>query len=803
MKYLMVLLLLFSFIGYSQTYTLKGNIKDINKESIAFANIVLQANDGDLKKGTTTDENGLFQFDFLIQGNYTLSVYYLGFKNFSQEVSLAKNLELTLITLLEDAQSLDQVEITVKKPTIIQKADRLIYTIENTILSNEDSWNILNNTPSIFVNNDLLMVKNNLANVYVNDKKINLPASELKSFLEGLGGDAIKSIEVISNPSAKYDAQGSSIINIVLKKTLNNTYKGSVNGNYKIGKFDSYKVGTTHIYNKNKINITSNYSYASNKNLIKDIEEINFFDNQNTIVSNWLSKTRYIQENEKHNLLFNIDYSINSKSSITLSTLHNLALNEKEDNQTDGTIFNATNSIDSTYIANNISDKDTKYFSYALDFIYKLKKDGEKITTTLNYSFFDNERNQNVNTAFFLPNNSFIRDNKFLVNSDQEINIYAAQIDYTLPLKGTAKFETGLKVSKIESKSDFKQSNFFNEAPIIDLTKSNLFLYDETNYAFYSKYEIELAKIYYQIGIRGEFTDLVGDSESILGTQSNVDDYFKLFPTLLLNYYPNDSNDFVLSYKKSIHRPKYHQLNPFQFFFSEFSANVGNPNLQPAIQHNFDFTYLLNRKYSFNLFFSKQDDRAAEITFQDNNTNIINYTQINLDNYTSYGLVFTANNSITKRWSLFTQLFFVNRDNDFIAVASNNEVINNTKFSYNLKFVNNFLFLKDKSLKASITYQYVSPDIVGPTEQSRLLKTNFSIQKSFFKNKAILTFGIDDVFDTADGTFITKYNNQDIKYFSKFDTNVFKLGFRYNFGNDKLRESRAKKSTSEDKRLDN
>ena len=199
-----------------------------------------------------------------------------------------------------------------------------------------------------------------------------------------------------------------------------------------------------------------------------------------------------------------------------------------------------------------------------------------------------------------------------------------------------------------------------------------------------------------------------------------------------------------------------------------------------------------------------QIDKISNITFQNNDTNIIKYTNVNLDDYASFGFLFSASNNLTKRWSLFSQLFLVNRDYDFIAINTDNEIINKTKFSYNLKLVNNFTFLKDNSLKASLSYSYVSPDNQnGASETSRFLKTDFSLQKSLFKNKAVLTLGLDDVFDTEKTTTITKYRNQDINYFVNHDTNLIKIGFKYIFGNNKLKENTRKKKTKETDRLDN
>lgn len=802
MKKIKLLLILFSFTSFGQTITLKGKLIDIKSEPIAFANIVLVNIENTFNKGITSDIDGNFTFNNLNIGDYTLKISFLGYKDYSTEIKLTKTQTLNPITLEDNATSLNEVEVNYKKPTIVQKANKLIFNIENTILSNHDSWNILNNTPNVFINQDKLTVKSNLATIYIDDKKVELPTDGLKSFLENLDGNSIKSIEVIANPSAKYEASSSSIINIVLKKKFKNHYKGNINTNYSIGKYDKYSIGTTHFYKKNKLGITASFTISKKKHIIEETEEINFFDTQNILTSNWFSTTDNFTNNLKHNLLIDMNYAISKNSLLGFSVLNNELNNEKNTIVTDGLIFSNTNVLETIYKAKNIADRSNKLRSYVLDFDQNLNNKGEKIITTISYSLYNNDRKQKLNTDYFLADNSFLKNKKFNISSNQDIKILTSKIDYVLPLKAGEKFESGIKFSSIDTENDFKQFDFINNDLVLDVNKSNIFSYKETNFALYSTYQKENETFYYQFGLRGEFTDLKGNSKTVNGNEINTKDYFKLFPNILLNYYPNKNNDFSLTYKKSINRPKYNELNPFMFFFSDYSANVGNPDLKPEIIHMVDFNYILKSKYVFNLYYGIRKDKTSEIAFQDNETNIVRYINVNLDNYESIGLIMSGTNEITKRWSIFTQLFFANRTYDFIALESNNELIRKSKASYFINLVNNFTFLKDKSLKASLTYKYISPDNHnGSSEVSRYLQTNFSIQKTLFKNKAVLTFGIDDVFNTTNYLLTTKYKNQDIRYFSNPDTHFYKIGFRYSFGNNKLTENSKTKSIKEEQRL--
>ncbi len=798
----LISLLLITTLGYTQNSTLSGSLTDSKKQPIAFANITLSA-DNDKLYGTITDIDGLFYFKEIKEGTYTLNISFIGYKDVSRSIKITTNQTIPVIVLEENSESLNEVEITYKKPTIVQKADRLIFNIENTVLSNQDSWSILNNTPSVFINQDNITVKSAIASIYINDKKVGLPVAELKSFLENIDGNSIKSIEVIANPSAKYDASSGSIINIVLKKTAQNNYKGIVNTKYTIGKFDKYSIGTTHFYTKGKLGITASLNYSDNKHIIEETKRIKYFDAQNEVASNWFSSADHITDNLKYNGLLNIDYNFDKKNSVTLSTVYSELDKENNNVITNGSIFSSTNVLDSTFVANNKARRDNKFFSNVLDYTHSLNDKGQKIIVAVSHSSFTKEISQLVDTDYFLPSTVFIRDNKFNISTDQDIQIFTSKIDYVLPLKKGAKFETGIKFSTVGSENDFQQFAFIGNSFILDLNKSNVFTYDEDNFAFYTNYQKQSKKFYYRLGLRGEYTKLQGNSKTINTSEINEDDYFKIFPNIFLDYYPNSNNDFILSYKKSINRPRYQQLNPFKFFFSDFAANVGNPNLNPEINQTLSFQYLYKSKFSLDLYYAHTKDRFSEISFQDNENNIIQDVIVNLDTAESVGLVLESTNDITKRWSVFTQLFFVNRFYDFIAIESDNKIIKQSKASYSVKIVNNFTLLRDKSLKASITYIYRSPDnVYNAIEVSRFLKTDFSLQKSLFKNKAVLTFGIDDIFDTINQTSTLKYENQDLQLFTNPDTHFYRFGFRYNFGNNKLRENNRSKIIKEENRLD-
>lgn len=798
-NFILKLLLLYSFTGFSQNFDVKGNIIDAQKRAISYVNIILQSDDTSYIKGTTTIKNGSFQFNQIKKGNYTLKVSYLGYKNYSQKIKLHNSLILDSIVLNQTSQTLSEIELTTKKPLVEQKTDRLIFNIANTILSDKNTWDILKNTPSVFIMQNKVMVRNSSADIYINDKKVQLTTNELKSFLESTAGNEVKFIEVITNPPAKYDAAGNAIINIVTK---NNSlgHKGSFYGDYTQGTFPKYTFGINHFYKTKSTAIFANYSFRPTKKIVSLDEGVNFFDTNNDLETAWLSNLDITTRSQTHNLLFNVDYTINKKTTISLSTLSFFQPKEDTFNKTLGTIFGENQVLDSTYFAISNSKKDYKNLSYALDFSRKLKKDGEKITTGISYNYFNNNDNQNIKTEYFLPDDSFIRNNQFSVNTNQEIEIYTAQLDYTLPIKKSSKFETGIKASIIDSKSDFKPFDFVLDEFILNTSRADLFLYNEMNLAIYTSYEKTLKKWYYQFGLRGEYTNTKGNSSKL--NQVNRDSYFKVFPTIYLNYFPSDIHNFSFTYGKRISRPKYLQLNPFQSFFSDFSANMGNPDLLPAISHKLDFTYMLKNKYRFNLFYNQQKDKAEELSFQDNETNLIRFVFSNLEKRIISGFDYYTNFSLSKRWSVSTNYTVYYKEITFNALESQNKLITNSLWRNVFRVTSNLSLLKDKSLNTSVNFTYASPSIMGSYKQGKRNFIGLDFQKKIWENKAVLTLNISDLFNTDNIDIWTKYQNQDNGYFQKDETRTIKIGFRYNFGNRKLKENKEEKRIKEKQRLD-
>jgi hypothetical protein len=800
-KFLIVLwLFIQSTLIFSQKLVVKGIIKTQDNIAIPYCNISLRSNDKTFIEGTYSNKDGYYSFDNLEATTYHLKITAIGYNDYHQQINLDKQTRTLDIVLPSKIENIDEVQISAKKPTVIQESDRLIFKVANSILSERNTWEILKNTPTVFIDQDQVSLRGEKTAIYVNNKKIQLKESELKSYLEGLSGDIIESIEVMDNPPAKYDASSNSIINIVLKKKTTLGYKGSVNSAIKQRTYASYNFGTNHFYTTKKWDLFLNYSYAPEKFIITMDEYINYYNNENQIDSKWNSFYTLTYQQESHNAIFNADYKINKDNKLVLSTSNYFQPENTITTLSNGEISNNESIITQKYNAKSLTATNSKNLFYALDYIKDFHKKGENLTLGIAYNYYDNINNQNINTIYLDKDDVFIDENKFKVNSNQIVNIYTSQLDYTLPLKDKFKFETGAKISQITTLNNNNHLNYYDNNYVIDDTKTDEFDYNELNYSLYTSLSKKWKKWRGQIGLRGEYTKTEGNSKKL--AIISKDDYFKVFPSLYLSYTPSKKHTFLVNYGKRIERPKYRQLNPFQSYYSDFTVSIGNPKLLPAIKHKLDFVYMYNRKHRLSLFYEYQLDKPEEISHQNTDSNILEFAVINLSRKINTGVNYYSNIAITKRWSLVSNIVIYYKLNEFKSIDDPNILVTEDLWRQVYIFTNNFKLLKDKSLNASINYTYASPSVKGSYVKGVRKFVYIDISKKIWKKKAMLSLRIGDVFDTQYISFKSKHLNQDNGFYQKNESQYVKIGFIYNFGNRKLKENKKIKNSSEKKRID-
>lgn len=784
-------------ILFSQEYSISGVVSDINSNPISYANVViLNRADSSLLSGTISDEDGYFIIENLQPDVYILKTSFLGFKTHSESISLIKNSVLN-ITLIEEEQELGEVEILVKKPTLKKEADRLIFNIENTSLTEGSIWDVIRNTPGVLLMNEQVFVKNSPSVIYlINDKRVHLSGSDLQQLLSGSAANAVKSIEVITKPPAKYVAEGDAIINIKMSKNLATGYNGNLYGNFTQGVYPRYSVGTSQFFKSKKTNLF--FGYGFNKLKVNRInkEEISFIEN-NTIIGNWDTDIDRNTRSENHSANLNFDYFINDKNTFSISGNANILPYWKRKTNS------FTQAVDSIFTSINNTDDDKLNFALNADYVYESEK-GSKLSINVHQTNYDYERQQKVNTNYYSNDtfNNFLRSNAFNTKASQDIQIYSGQIDLELPIRENGLFELGLKASTIDSKSDIYQLLTNNNTEVIDLDNSGIYNYKEDNFSGYISISKEWKKWDLSIGLRTEFTEGKGALENIL-RETNKFDYLKWFPSFNLIRKFNENNSLGISYSKRIKRPTYSDLNPFQFYLNDNASVAGNPNLLPSITELVTLSYTFKNAFTFEAYYRSAENPFSELSFQDNETKQIQYIASNLKQNIDFGFDFSTYTPISSTWTTYAVTSIFKDEAEFFDIENNNSLETNEQWSFYANWINYFSFLEDKSLSADISVFYISPIIEGSKEASSRAQLDFGLKKTFNNGKWILSIRANDILLTSDFTVSTNFNSQNNRNYAKFDNQWVRLGLRYKFGNTNLQTNESIKELEERDRLNN
>ncbi|NNL15806.1 MAG: TonB-dependent receptor [Flavobacteriaceae bacterium] len=755
-------------------------VKDNNSNPISYANIVvLKSIDSSLVTGTISDDNGSFNIENLPPDNYTLRSSFLGFKTQNDSITLNENIVLSLI-LSEEKEILGEVNILVKKPTITRKPDRLLFNVENTALTEGSTLKVLKNTPGIIVSEGSINIKSTSATVFINNRRVQLTSDELIELLESTPANSIKTVEVITNPPASYDADSGKVINIIMSKNLVSGYRGTVAANFTQGVFPRFNGTTSHYFKKNKFNLNLNYSYNNQKINREEENEVDYLNNRYIIEQIWNSMIGRNTWSETHNVNLNFDYFLSEKTTLSLTSTSLFTPYFKYKIYNNTRINDANSNFLSRFTTDNLSLDDRLNIGTDLTLITQFDNGGS-LSFNGHYTVYIYNRDQNAFSQFFDSINSFTNSSEFNTFANQDTDIYTAKADYSLPINETSSLDVGVKFANIKTKSDITRLDIINGSQEINTENSNAFDYDENIFAAYVNYSKSWDKWELVLGLRSEQTNVDGFSPTL--NQTSTQDYFRWFPNASVSNKISDNLSLYINYKRSITRPLYTSLNPFTFFLNENTIVIGNPALKPTFQDHFVAGTSFLKYFTIEAYYINYDGAISEIPRQDNNSNILAYTPINLDKTVDFGFDFALDFNPTTKWNLYfvTSFFNISEENEF-----GTDKIELDQWSNYSILANNISFLKDNSLNLNLTLTWVGKNLQGLQIVDDRLVSELSITKSIFKNRGILSLSIEDVFNEQDYRTKIRYLNQSSRQFMNIDNRFVKLGFRYKFGNTKL-----------------
>jgi hypothetical protein len=771
------------FISTTAQNDLTGTVSNNKLELIAYSNVVLfKMPDSVFYKASYTDVEGQFKIPDCSNGNYTLQISSVGYVPLSRKLTLNQTTDLGTIILNENTEELDAILIRASKPTIDKRADRLVFNVENTVLSTGNTQNLLKKTPGVFEMEGTYMVQNSPAVIYINNKRVYLTSDELSALLRGYSADNIKSVEVITNPPASYDAEGVAVININTSKGISLGYKGNVSGQWTQGTFAKYQLGSSHFYKNNWLHVYSSYNYNPRRDLKLDDARIGFFNPDGSRSERWFTKLEKVDRSAAHNFNTIVDMTVNERNSLSFSG--NFSTNQNNDvtYQNETLVLQEGATMFTGFNANSqFENNRTNGFANA-QWQHVLNEEGASLSLQGNYIFTDSDQLQNLSTRFFDADQTTTGTNSFLTDTFQEIDIYTAKLDFITTI-GSYDFSSGLKFSNVSSTSS---QNFFdtNSGSTLNPSLSDLFLYEENIFAAYAQIDRSWEKWSLAAGLRLEQTDVEGDSQSL--GQVNTQEYLELFPNLALTHQLNENNSYTLSYKRTIDRPRYTDLNPFKTFLNDFNFNTGNPNLQPSFNNKFTLSWNHQNTWFIDTYFLYTKDLLSDVPFQNNTNNTLNIQSINLNYELQYSIDLATYQYINKSWytGVSASLFYM--ENETKAIQSGNADVVSSTTGFYLNSFNRFNMSEDRTLSMDIDVSYLSSILFGTYEWGGSFVTNVSFNKSIWKRRAQLTLAFNDIFSTQNQRMDTRYLNQDNNYLALPETRTVTLGFTYNFGNFRL-----------------
>ena len=783
----------------AQDLTISGKVTDEGGLPLSFVNVLVFNSEGDSTiTGTTTEEDGTYIINELETGNYKLNFSYVGFETKEDIVKLTSNKNLGTIVLKESAEMLEEAVVTAKLPNIVKKPGMLIFNVENTSLSIGSTFDLLKKTPGVLVIDENIRVKFASPVIYINGKRVYLSDSEIRSLLENTDAAVIKSIEVITSPSAKYDAEAGTVLNIITTKAISVGYKGSVNTTYEQGVYPKYQFGTSHFYKNDWLNIYGSYNFNPRKDYKKDENYIRFFNPDGSTNSIWTTDFARTTRSKSHQGNVVADFTLTEKQSLSVSSNISFTPSIKYNNTGITEIENAQQQLDSTFTTASDFDNDTQNLSFNTDYKIELNEKGSSLVLSANYVDYKNKKQQQVATNYYLPNGDFIRNNSFATIADQATKIFTAQTDFTAPTwEGT--IEAGVKYSGIDTNNKLDYYNIENRIRLYNQVLSDDFNYTENIYAGYANYNKTFGKFDVTAGLRGEYTDIVGNSRSLISVKNQ--EYFELFPKASIDYALNENNNFGIIYSRSMQRPRYQSLNPFKYFINEHNYNTGNPNLVPAIEDKITLSYSHKGKWFFEAYYQNVKDNLSVVTFQDNERRNKYELDFNLIKEFQYSLDIVYVNPMKDWWylHLLTSTYYL--ENEFYAIASVPETYSNNTFGFFAQMYSGLTLSKKASFTSDITAMYISNFIMGSYDMKNQFNLSISFRKEMWDKRASITAGVDDIFNTQAMPLSSKYYNQDNSFNAQSETRLFRLSFRYNFGNARLRDNNKSVELDESDRL--
>lgn len=777
-----------------------GKLVDADtKKPIGYAAVaLLKLRDSSVVTGMLTKENGEFNFENLPFGTFNMRITFMGYGSIYKKVAISPQTmdqDLGNLKMRPDSKLLGTVEVTGQKSAFTMGIDKKVFNVDRNLVSvGGTAQDVLKNVPAVNVDIDgNVTVRNASPTIFVDGKPSTLT-------LDQIPADAIESVELITNPSARYDAEGmSGILNIVLKKNRRAGINGMVTAG--IGTGDKYNGGGNINVRQGKVNVFANYMVNANRNWGDGTTDRTNYLNGDTSFLHQQSNSRSTPTFQFGRV--GLDYYLDNRNTISVS--QNIVDGNFKNYEDLRSTFNKGDSL-----SNRINNNKFGFRNYttALDFKHTFAEPNREWSASVNYNYSTNNRNGDFNTQPLTPDGLPTGQPALQNNhSDGKTTFITAQTDYTDPIGKNGKLELGLKTTLRNYSSIYNvydQDTITKGYTFNDLL-SNDYKYKEQIYAGYVNYSGTVGNFGYQGGLRVEQYVYSGEipSEGMKYKPTKATPGF--FPSVYLSQKFKNDQELQLNYSRRVTRPNFFQLIPYRDYTDPLNQREGNPNLKPEYTNSLEFSYAKNWKNSNflgSIYYRNTNNLLSTISVPLGKDTLLT-TFVNADKNNSYGAELTGKKTFFGIWDVTAN---VNLYRTEISVTQDKEVFKNSNFSWNAKLNSETKLPANFTLQVSGNYQAPTialPNNSGgggggrggggggfmmvPTSAQGTIKgfssVDVGLKKDFLKNKtASLTLALSDVFNTRQYELnqVSPAFSQD--YIRKRESRILRLTFAYRFG---------------------
>jgi len=755
--------------------SLRGQVVDSKGAAVSYGIVRLEVPATKTVVSTAqTDSAGGFAFQGLLPGTYLVCFNYLGFLPYVSAPLTTDGLTplpALRIALVPDSHALQEVVVTANRPLVERLLDKTVVNVEGSaIATGNNALDLLTLSPGVILNNGRLILNGKSGvTVMLDNKPTYLSAEQLNAYLRSINAAEVKQIELVTNPSSRYDAQGTAgIINIVLKKATSMGLQATLFAGAGYGYYPRYNAGASLSYRQGKLSVFGSYSFSRTNQHERVQGSRDLFATQTH-----LTQDNTIKVTGSSNFFRGgLDYQLNPRNVVGLQvkgTLYREAIP-----QLNTTIKSHPDAATDSSFTTTIDSRNTlKNISVNLNHTIAFDSARKQLTTSLDAARFNIASQSTYQTVRApLGTSGPLTISSLASDLPYTTRIYTGRLDYTQSLSPALKLETGVKASYVHTTNSLRYFNTTGGLFELDNRMSNEFAYTENINAAYASLRRQGKKLGVQLGVRGEQTATRGESATL--STSVARNYFNLFPSFFASYALSAKRQLSLSYSRRIERPLYKDLNPFTYYIDPFSSLQGNPYLRPQYAHALELTYLLNQKISLTSSYTHTTNVIIQVPEPVPGTNAYILKKDNVSVFNNFGLLLSYPLAIGK---VFSSTISLNLYHSMYSSQLQGDDLNNSRSTMELNASGQVTLPKEVILEFS--GYYLSPFVQGYYRTAAIATANVGLKHSFYDKRLLVKLSMNDVFNSYRVKNTALFADQRLYLEQTFNTRFVSLGLTY------------------------